>query len=71
MAFKDSEIMDHYNQSIHAMLTRDKKKRGRIPLAMMENQIRRFSDSNNSEKLGKAARISGGVVRVRRAGSDA
>lgn len=67
--FKDKEIMDHYNQSVHVMLTRDKKKRGRVPLAMMEGQIKRFSGSTGTEKLGKAARITGEVVRVRRAKS--
>jgi hypothetical protein len=64
--FKDKEIMDHYNQSVHTMLCRDKKKRGRIPLAMMERNIKHFSKPG-TEKLGKAARISGDVVRVRRA----
>lgn len=65
--FKDHEIMDHYNQSVHAMLTRDKRKRGRVPLVMMEHNINRFSGpKHGTEKLGKAARISGNVVRVRR-----
>lgn len=65
--FNSSEIMDHYNQSVHAVLTRDKKKRGRVPLVMMEHQIKRFtSPKDGTEKLGKAARVSGDVVRVRR-----
>jgi hypothetical protein len=66
--FKNSEIMDHYNQSIHAMLTHNKKKLGCVPLVMMERNIRRFSKPEaGKEKLGKAARISGNVVRFRRA----
>lgn len=61
--------MDHYIKSVHAKLSGDKRKRARIPLVMMENNIRRFTRDKGSEKLGKAARISGNVVRVRRTAS--
>lgn len=68
MAYHHDEIMDHYNQSAHWMSCNDKKKRGCIPLVMMERSIRWFS-TNCKEKLAKAARVGPGVLRVRRTSS--
>lgn len=65
--FSSREIMDHYLQSVHYRSIKDKKKRGSVPLAMMGRNVSRFTGSKDEgEKLGKAARISGDVVRLRR-----
>lgn len=63
MSFRTSEIMDHYHQSVHRMSTNDKKKRGSVPLAMMERNVKRFSGEDGKVKLAKAARISATVIR--------
>lgn len=65
--FNSREIMDHYLQSVHHMSIKDKKKRGSVPLVMMGRSVKRFTGSKDKgEKLGKAARVSGDVVRLRR-----